>query len=95
MKAVRYLARWRRAGEIALTPAEDEAARRRIDAALAAESETPEVSPAPEPTDSHPRPIRSQPETTGLDRTPPAIAPAEPEPLTGPAPSGMTCENGL
>jgi integrase len=136
VKAIRYLARWRQAREIALTPAEqasplarrpydlrhaavsgwlnagvpvtqvaewaghsvrvcllvyarcisggDEAARRRIDAALAAESETPEVSPAPEPTDSHPRPIRSQPETTGSGRTPPDITPAPTERPPGP-----------
>ncbi|WP_055749995.1 hypothetical protein [Frankia sp. AvcI1] len=62
----------------------DEAARRRIDAALAAESETVEVSPTQKPADSHPRPIRSQPETTGLDRTPLDITLAEPEPTTGP-----------
>ncbi|WP_232291904.1 tyrosine-type recombinase/integrase [Frankia sp. QA3] len=136
VKAIRYLARWRQAREIALTPAEqasplarrpydlrhaaisgwlnagvpvtqaaewaghsvrvcmlvyakciagqDEAARRRIDAALAAESDTPVVPAAPEAADSHPRLIHSQPETTGLDRTPPGITPAVPEPPTGP-----------
>ncbi len=136
VKAIRYLARWRQAREIALTPAEqasplarrpyhlrhaavsgwlnagvpvtqvvewagrsvrvcllvyakcisgqDEAARRRIDAALAAEEATAEAPMAADAGPSQPRLSHSQPETAGLDRAQPDIVPAVPEPPPGP-----------
>jgi hypothetical protein len=63
---------------------QDEAARRQIDAALAAEDATAEAPTAAEAGLSQPRLSHSQPETTGLDRTPPDLTPAEPEPPLGP-----------
>ncbi|MCK9898183.1 hypothetical protein [Frankia sp. AgB32] len=62
---------------------QDEAARRRIDAALAAEEATT-GTPVEEAELSQPRLRHSQPEATGLDRTRPDIAPVEPDSLTGP-----------